>query len=159
MTNKYTLTLKKESSGTIVNISGMIDEDFKYEELVKITDTTITFNFDGVTTINSCGIREWVGLLNKLPTTTSICYENCPQVIIEQLSMVKGFIRDNIKVKSFYAPYFCESCDKESQHLLLLSEVQNLKAPQKNCPYCNTANIEFDNIEQQYFRFITYIKK
>lgn len=159
MNNKYTITLKNEGVKTIVSIKGMIDEDFKYDELLKIASANVIFNFEDVTTINSCGIREWVSLLNKLPATMSIVYENCPQVIIEQLSMVKGFIRDNIKVKSFYAPYFCESCDKESQHLLNIDEVQNLKAPKKDCPHCQTVNIEFDNIEQQYFRFITYIKK
>jgi DNA-directed RNA polymerase subunit RPC12/RpoP len=159
MTHKYTIIIKKENSETLVSINGMIDEDFKYDDLLKINDTTVHFNFDGVTTINSCGIREWIEFLNNFPATTNLSYQNCPQVIIEQLSMVKGFIRDNIKVKSFYAPYFCASCDKESQHLLQLTEVQNLKAPQKSCPYCNIANIEFDNIELQYFRFITYLKK
>jgi len=159
MNSKYTTTIKNSGSDTNVIISGMIDEDFKYDDLLGIKGTNINFDFNGITTINSCGIREWVGLLNKLPVAVNITYENCPQVIIEQLSMVKGFIRDNIKVKSFFAPYFCEACDKEVQYLILINEVQNLKAPKKSCPNCNAEDIEFDNIEQQYFRFITYIKR
>src|SRR5690606_24148577 len=96
--------------------------------------------------INSCGIREWIQFLEKIPEKCTVVYNNCPQIIIEQINMVHGFFRKGAVIGSFYAPYFCESCDKEEKVHLKSEQVKSKKAPVIKCSKCGS-DMEFDAIE------------
>lgn len=136
-----------------VELIGAIDEDADFKELVGLEQKTISFDFDKVNMINSCGIREWIKFLEKIPEKTLIVYNNCPQIIIEQINMVHGFFRKGASIESFYAPYYCEKCGAESKVHLTTDQVKNRKAPKMDCPKCG-AEAEFDAIEAQYFSFL-----
>ena len=110
------------------------------------------FDFEKVKLINSCGIRDWIKLLDEL-NSAQIIYSNCPQIIIEQINMVHGFIRPGIIIESFYAPYFCESCDDEKKVLIKKAEMFSFNAPIKKCTKCLN-QLDFDAIEKQYFSFL-----
>jgi Zn finger protein HypA/HybF involved in hydrogenase expression len=135
-------------------LAGTIDEDADFTPLQGLSQPSVIFDFHGVTMLNSCGIREWVSFIAKLPPTTRVTYRRCPQIIIEQINMVHGFFREGALIESFAAPYYCEHCDKESKVLLKTSQVQNRKAPTQTCPHCGEANMEFDALEEQYFHFL-----
>jgi len=137
-----------------VELTGAIDEDADFKELLGLEQNKISFDFNGVTMINSCGIREWIRFIEKIPNKVSITYENCPQIIIEQINMVHGFFRPGAVIKSFYAPYFCENCQKEAKIHLKTEQVKNRKAPAVECPHCGSEETEFDAIESQYFAFL-----
>ena len=137
-----------------VELVGHIDEDSEFKELKNLEQNKIIFDFDKITMINSCGIREWIKFNEALPQSCAIVYKNCPQIIIEQINMVHGFFREGAVIESFYAPYFCEKCDKESKVHLKSSQVVNRKAPKASCPHCGNEGIEFDAIEAQYFSFL-----
>jgi DNA-directed RNA polymerase subunit RPC12/RpoP/anti-anti-sigma regulatory factor len=137
-----------------VELIGPIDEDSDFREILGLQQKKMTFDFEQVNMINSCGIREWIKFLEELPATAEISYENCPQIIIEQINMVHGFFKNGAVIKSFYAPYFCESCDKEIKVKLESMQVEGRKAPKLNCPQCGSDGIEFDAIEAQYFSFL-----
>ena len=137
-----------------VELIGCIDEDADFKELIGLEQKNITFDFSQVTMINSCGIREWIKFLEKIPEKSTMTYTNCTQIIIEQINMVHGFIRKGATIKSFYAPYFCEKCNKESKIHLEADQVKNRKAPKADCPHCGAENMDFDAIEGQYFSFI-----
>ena len=136
-----------------VELIGAIDEDAEFKELLGLEQRQISFDFNQVNMINSCGIREWIKFLEKIPESTRVTYNNCPQIIIEQINMVHGFFRQGASINSFYAPYFCESCDKEVKVHLTADKVKNRKAPKMECPRCGS-DMEFDAIESQYFSFL-----
>ncbi len=136
-----------------VELIGAIDEDADFKELMGLEQKTISFDFNQVNMINSCGIREWIKFLEKIPEATHVIYNNCPQIIIEQINMVHGFFRKGASINSFYAPYFCENCDKENKVHLMADQVKNRKAPKMECPKCGEA-MDFDAIEAQYFSFL-----
>lgn len=137
-----------------VELIGAIDEDADFKELTGLEQKDVSFDFGQVIMINSCGIREWIRFLEKIPPRTTIIYENCPQIIIEQINMVHGFFRPGAVISSFYAPYFCESCHKEAKIHLKSEQVKNRKAPKVECPHCGKEEMEFDAIEAQYFAFL-----
>ncbi len=143
--------LKDELS---VELVGPIDEDSDFKELSGLTQEKISFNFDKVNMINSCGIREWIKFLETIPAQTKIIYRNCPQIIIEQINMVHGFFRAGAQIDSFFAPYFCEKCNQESKILLQSSQVKNHRAPKVPCPRCQNPAMDFDALETQYFSFL-----
>lgn len=137
-----------------VELIGAIDEDSDFKELLGLAQKHISFNFDKVNMINSCGIREWIKFIEQIPAASTISYNNCPQIIIEQINMVHGFFRKGASINSFYAPYFCEKCGKESKVRLEASQVKNRKAPKVDCPNCGEEDMDFDAIEAQYFSFL-----
>lgn len=149
------LTINKQILQDELNVEliGAIDEDADFKELLGLEQKTISFDFDKVNMINSCGIREWIKFLEKIPEKTDIVYNNCPQIIIEQINMVHGFFRKGASIESFYAPYYCEKCGKEQKIPLKADQVKNRKAPKMECPKC-AEEMDFDAIEAQYFSFL-----
>ncbi len=148
------LTFEKEEfpDYVIFNISGQIDEDADLGSMTVDGKTKVIFNLNDVTMINSCGIRDWVEFQKNIDDATEIVYRNCPQVIIEQLNIIKGFIKSGGVVESFYAPYYDEKNDKEIKILLTPSEVVDGKAPVKKNE--DGEELDFDEIELQYFNFL-----
>lgn len=132
------------------NLSGQIDEDFVPDTILKNTRKSMIINFQAINMINSCGVREWINLLEKI-SGSKILYQECPQIVIEQINMVHGFINENSTVESFFAPYYSEKNDKVVKILLQSSQVINSKAPKIEV---DSEELEFDAIEAQYFQFL-----
>lgn len=153
MSGKFSYEVKDEGSRVTLNFHGMIDEDVDFSQIAVTSKESFRFNFNGVKAINSCGIREWVKFTEQFDPATVLIYENCTQIIIEQINMVAGFIRKGSQVASFYAPYFCEECDGERKVLVNGSQIEGTCAPAMNCPECKKP-MEFDALEDQYFRFL-----
>lgn len=153
MSEKLTITTRITDVTANVALEGVIDEDANFDKIKSLGMNQFIFDFNNVSMINSCGIREWIKYLDGLGSA-SITYINCPQIIIEQVNMVHGFIRKGVAVESFYAPYFCTNCDTGKKILLKSSEVLGTKPPLKHCNTCKT-ELEFDAIEKQYFSFLS----
>jgi DNA-directed RNA polymerase subunit RPC12/RpoP len=153
------LETKIAIDGGVANITliGQINEDSQFETILAVGENKIVFNFDQVDSINSCGIRDWIKMLGELGDK-EVTYKNCRQIIIEQMNMVHGFIKEGATVESFYAPYFCENCEHEMQHLLKTNEVSGGEAPDIKCPECGHEHMDFDAIADQYFQFLNQIK-
>lgn len=155
---KLKVAMEACGKGLKFSFSGSIDEDFHCENLLKQTPLEVHIDFKGVKMINSCGIREWVKYVEKIGSKTPIFYYNCPQIIVQQMNMVAGFLTSSSTVKTFAGPYFCEACDEE--HVLPLESAQLTggKAPGMKCPSCQ-GEMEFDAIEKQYFQFLKIHKQ
>jgi hypothetical protein len=142
-------------SSLTLSIEGSINEDLQIDKLNELSGTEIRIDMDKVKMINSCGIREWIRMIEKFGTSVSIEYQNVPQIVIQQMNMIAGFLSKNAKVLTFYAPYFIEDLDQEKQILLNASDIQNGKAPKKTTVVDGTEyELDFDAIEEQYFRFL-----
>lgn len=153
MNDKSKLDIVSSNKESVIKISGAIDEDFSTDFVSAITSSKIVFDFEEVNLINSCGIREWIELVERIPEK-EIVYRCCPRVLVEQINMVSGFLGANCYVESFYAPYYSGSADEEFDILLKAAEVgDDLKAPVKMCPK-TSSEMEFDDIESQYFSFL-----
>ncbi len=137
----------------IINFIGQMDEDADFSKILNIKASHFVFDFEKISLLNSCGIREWITFLDGISEDVKITYMNCPQIIIEQMNMVHGFIKEGAKIESFYAPYYCESCDEECKVLIQTSDLKDLHAPSQKCEKCGE-EMEFDAIEAQYFNFL-----
>ena len=146
------IEVKKENDLTVIRLQGQINEDSHFEEIKALTEKEIVIDLSEVSHINSCGIREWIELQKKYFKFDKVIYRECPQVIVEQMNIVSGFVFEKGIIESFYAPYYSEGEDKEYKVLLKPSEVLNGKAPVKKDESGQT--LEFDDIEAQYFNFL-----
>lgn len=146
------IEVNKNGAEVIALFSGQIDEDADFSPLQGKSAQTLVLDLEGVTLINSCGIRDWIEFQKSLSSDMKLVYRKCPQVIVEQLNIVKGFIRENSVIESFYAPYYNEEKDEEKKVLLRPEQVLNGKAPELKDDDGNV--LEFDEIEAQYFSFL-----
>ncbi|MCK5882833.1 MAG: hypothetical protein KAG61_04030 [Bacteriovoracaceae bacterium] len=137
----------------IIHFIGQMDEDADFKKLLDIKASRFVFDFNKIGLLNSCGIREWISFLEGIPGDVQVTYKNCPQIIIEQMNMVHGFIKEGAKIETFYAPYYCEDCDSETKVLLQTENITEFHAPKINCDKCSK-EMEFDAIEAQYFNFL-----
>ncbi|MDD4976011.1 MAG: hypothetical protein PHY93_16775 [Bacteriovorax sp.] len=153
MSQKLSINSRITGDEVHTELIGVIDEDSIFDKIQNLKMNKYVFDFNKVSMINSCGIREWIKYLQGLDGA-EIKYINCPQIIVEQVNMVHGFIRKGIVVESFFAPYFCSNCDTEKKILLKNVEVANSKTPVKQCNTCKS-DLEFDAIEKQYFSFLS----
>lgn len=141
----------------LIELNGAIDEGLKFPtDTAQITEVKI--NLGGVTMINSLGVKQWVRFLQTLKADTSVSISNCPTIIVNQMNLIPSFVSSRkTKVTSFFAPYFCPSCNK--QHELLISNSRAIgepptvicEAPTHPCPVCGKA-LEFDE-DDSYFSF------
>jgi anti-anti-sigma regulatory factor len=139
----------------VIHIEGSINEDLVIEQAAGLHHPHIIFDMQKVKMINSCGIREWIRMLEKHGPDTQFEYVNVPQIVIQQMNMISGFLTKNAKVITFYAPYFIEDLDEERQILLKSEEIKDFKAPKMTATVDGTEyELDFDAIEDQYFRFL-----
>ena len=137
----------------VVMLKGVIDEDTDFDAIKKL-GSPLVFNFKGVTSINSCGIRTWVNFLKELGKT-DISYEECPPLIVRQLNMVPSF-QGTAKVLSVFVPYVCDNCDTEK---LVAVTAEKFAGGAKGvpesftCDSCKKGEMELDGQREQYFAF------
>lgn len=115
------------------------------------------FHLAEVRRINSCGVREWVNFVRDLPNVTELTFTHCSPAIVTQLNMIFNF-RGAAKVRSFFAPYICESCGTEDEKLLdvqsQFSSGQYNRVPDFSCEKCGQV-MEFDDLPERYLSFLS----
>lgn len=148
---------QQNGSDVIVTLAGHIDEDAQFTALdLSGASGKVVVDIEGVTAINSCGIREWVKWIRTAPNTTSVVFKKCPKVIVDQINMVTGFLPDNGKVESFFVPYYSDESGNEK--MVLFEEGKQFNGGEVNPPAEvkdeSGEAMEMDVIEAKYFKFL-----
>jgi hypothetical protein len=124
--------------------------------------SSLSFDWGGVTYINSAGVGLWIKYINEVTATypaQNIVFERCPFVVVEQMGKVKDFVKLGMKVSSFTVPFVCESCG--GQKMVLFEDGIQYNNSQKKpprevrvqCTKCHEA-MDMDVIPAKYFRFL-----
>lgn len=153
----FNFEFKTEDQERVLYISGHIDEDVTFNDILIEGSGDLYIDFKGIQSINSCGIREWIKWITPVSEGNSIRFKNCPKIIVDQINMVSGFLPKNAKVRSFYVPYYCEETDVEK--MILFSEGQEysdgvVNAPSEIQDEQTGKEMEMDVIEGKYFKFL-----
>ncbi len=153
LNEKFKIEQAMKGSTKAIMLRGAIDEDAVFTPILKVGGALI-FNFRGVTSINSCGVRNWVNFLKEL-SDREVYYEECPPLIVRQMNMVPSFV-SHARVLSVFSAYVCDVCDHE--RLVLTKEDQFAKGKinvqeSMTCDSCKKGEMEFDGQPEQYFAF------
>ncbi len=162
MNSKFSASVHARDEVTYVKLAGVIDEDNDLAGLAeKLRAGTAVIDVAEIERINSCGVRDWVNWLGKAEQSGArVVLIECSPAIVAQINLVNNFTGQGV-VKSFYAPYFCPSCDLEK---VLLVETRDMvgqhpfKAPSCRCDECD-GPMDFDDMEESYFAFLGNNKK
>ena len=147
----------------IVKVEGEVDEDANFAQLNFDGISKVLIDLEKVHSINSCGIRTWFHWIREIPAEIQISYEKCPQIIVDQINISKGFLPPRAKVSSFYVPYHCDECGAD--HMEMLTRGENYQESldgvedwvkfeeTHDCPNCG-GEMEVDIINAKYFKFL-----
>jgi hypothetical protein len=150
------ISATQEGKSNIFHLSGSIDERADFSQVTNCQADSLVLDFAGVSAINSMGIKKWAMVIERLAQKT-ISYENCTTLVMEQIIMFDA-LTSNIEIKTFFAPYHCETCDKEYDQKLTMEETKDKDFLAKlhgrfKCPSCDQV-LTFYEDEEVYFSFL-----
>ncbi len=147
-------------SGTDVTITfnGMLDETCQLPEFSEPIMGRVEIHLERLHMINSLGCRKWaIWLRDKVKAKGGITLVKCSPVIVNQISILEGFLPTGANVQSFFVPYFCEKCSHEERVLFREGiDYAKGKPPKVNdhldCPKCH-ASMELEVVPEKYLRY------
>lgn len=159
----------RDGNAMQVELRGEIDENADFSELRQALRGDVELGLEGITRINSCGVREWVNFVRGLDAVRVLWFSRCSPVVVLQLNTIYNF-RGRARVLSFMAPYVCESCHSDEYKLLDVAEhfpelsgpparaarVADWRAhvPAFRCRRCGGVMV-FDELPERYLSFLS----
>jgi len=135
---------------------GEINEETNIlEPLVVSGVPEIRINCKGVRRINSIGVKTWVQLFSNLRNKgVELKFVECSPALVQQANLFPNFLMGR-ELVSFYGPFLCSDCDKESEYLFTPSEIslKGYRVTDQKCAFCG-GKAEFDDVPEDYFHFL-----
>jgi ABC-type transporter Mla MlaB component len=152
-----TWKLESRAGGTLAHLAGEINENADLIELRRQLRGDVELDLEGVTRVNSCGVREWVNFVRALDGhVDGLQFARCSPTVVLQLNTIFNF-RGRARVVSFLAPYVCEVCHVDEYRLLVVAEHFPDRAhphvPAFRCGRCGGVMI-FDELPERYLSFL-----
>jgi serine/threonine protein kinase len=149
-------SLERIGAATVVRFHGKLNERFEGAALGKALAGDVVFDLSRVERVSSYGVREWLAMLDAAEGRVStLVFVNCPEVAVNQLSMIKRFAGGGT-VLSFHAPYRCRTCQQTFQPLLDVpthaATLARFELPAVDCPTCQRP-ADFDEDPRGYLAF------
>lgn len=152
----FSITKKQDGATLVLEIKGNVDEDSNFQPQDVGGSSAVTLDLEGVTAINSVGIREWIKWVKTLPASARLTVRRCPKIIVDQINMVAGFLPAGTIVESFFVPYFSDASGNEK--MILFQNGKEFKGgdvfPPAEVKDDSGELMEMDVIEAKYFKFL-----
>jgi len=141
--------------GLLIELTGAIEENVQFEQLIGSLQGELTVNCRGVTRINSVGVKTWIRYFQNLKFTGKVFkFTEVAYPLIEQLNMITNFACGG-EVVSILLPFSCVQCQKEFVASVTTAELKanKLKIPKVTCekPDCSA---QFDDDPEEYLYFL-----
>jgi hypothetical protein len=164
--DKPNLRLEIDAEGPVLKVRpvGVINEDSNFTSLLEYLRALgagakrVQFDMGSITRMNSCGVREWILLMERIPTNVNAEFVNIGELFVEQVNMIPAVLgKKRAPVLTFQAPYRCPSCNTDFPVVLEPKQVQfqggHPVPPRVACSKCKT-ELEFESLEEEYFGFL-----
>jgi anti-anti-sigma regulatory factor len=148
---------KSDKNGVLyVQLKGTIEEGIELEKAIGPVGNEVIIGTKEVSRLNSAGIVLWIQYFQKLQKQKiKVTLAECSPPIVEQMNLIRNFTC-GAQVQSVYAPFACRQCKNQFVNLFGTEELKKVLSnlPQPPCPKCG-AKMEFDDIPDEYFEFLT----
>ncbi len=146
-----------EGDFSVLQISGIIDEQFNGKSLSEGLARRLVIDLGGVKRMSSFGIREWLELMHEAEKKCDeIYFISVPPRILDQFNMMADF-GGNGTILSFLAPYSCDYCESEHLEAInVIDEWENIsqkKLREKPCPECGNPSY-LDEDPEAFLSFV-----
>jgi CheY-like chemotaxis protein len=136
-----------------VVIKGDITEASSLTTLVPLLVGRVDFDLSQVEYINSLGVRDWIRFLRSA-NIQGYEFHACSVPFVLQAAMIPPMLGRGTVV-SFFAPYYCESCDHHEDKLLQSAAIlaAGHAPPVFQCPSCG-GTLALDDLPERYLAFL-----
>ena len=147
--------LEVEIVGSRVSFRGRIDDGSPLGQLAaQIPAGDVTLDTDGVTFINSIGMREWIRMLRVLRDRGIVTLERVADMLMTQMNLVPELAQSpTLRIASFHAQYACPKCGGEVAPVVdaiaNADALRRLQPPKLPCPECG-ADMELGDFAERY---------
>ena len=151
------LSVNKQQTdeGLLVELSGAIEENVHFEQVIGPIKGTLNVNCRGVTRINSVGVKTWIRYFQMLKSQGQpFKFTDCSYSIIEQLNMISNFSCGG-EVESVLLPFSCIKCQNEFVAVCATADLKanGLKIPDVKCEK-EECGAKFDDDPDEYLYFL-----
>ena len=136
-----------------VVIKGDITEASSLATLVPLLVGRVDFDLAQVAYINSLGVRDWIRFLRSV-NIQGYEFHACSVPFVLQAALIPPMLGRGT-VMSFFAPYYCESCDHQEDRLLQSAAIlaADFAPPVFQCPGCS-GTLALDDLPERYLAFL-----
>jgi len=149
--------VKDEKDGILtVIMSGAVEENAHFEDLIGEPTGLVVLNTKGVTRINSVGVKNWIKYFEgRVKKGAKLKFVECSTAIVEQVNLISNFTCGG-EVESLYVPFVCEDCGAELVGCFKAEAIKaaNFEIPNLKCTKCGSENAVFDDLPDEYFNFL-----
>lgn len=135
--------------GNHVTLVGRIDDSTSFADVAgRLGAGEVAIDTEGVTFVNSIGMREWIRLLRALREGGHpVRLERVADVLMTQMNLIAE-LAGALTISSFHAQYVCPACGAETAPLVEVSG-QPTTMPALPCPECGSA-MELADFPERY---------
>ena len=128
---------------------------------LKDTGVNVLLNMSQITSVNSCGIAEWMTFIERLCMNRYVYLEQCPSDIVLTINMAPAF-KGSAKVYSVYRNYQCNRCDVTESMLFTFGqnmpkpeelEKDGFATPSVACKKCQE-DMDPEVLDEEFFAFL-----
>ena len=121
---------------TVLFLEGGLDE-FTTLSWANFPDLApkVYINLKGLDRINSCGVREWLHLVNTRPNGTQLYYQQASAVFAAQAEQIANFLGSG-QLVSFFALLSCDYCSLDNEHLFNMEQLRSEGYTAERCIEC-----------------------
>lgn len=112
------ITAKKSRHSIDLVFSGEISEASNFPELDLNNVENVNLNTEGVTYINSSGLRKWLIWISEFENSfphQQLNLQRVKPVLVNQMRNIATFVPQKTKIESIYLPFYCEACDRSEE--------------------------------------------
>ena len=150
--------IEKEGEWTRVRFQGVLNEEAetKLKDIGQQLGPKVYINFGKIESINSLGVRAWIGFLRDAQKNRTIMFEECTPEVVSQMNMIPNF-RGIAAIKSVYGQFICNSCNHSMN--VLFEQGKNLpksatdSLPPVVCPKCSS-EMELAELDEEYLAWV-----
>jgi hypothetical protein len=138
-----------------VTLAGSIDDTTDLFKAVGVpTEKKATFICDGITRVNSVGVKIWIKYFLLLKERgVEVTFDRISAALVDQLNSILNF---NVggKILTVQLPFQCNNCKKQFFNYADVSVCRNYLegVPDAACPQCGGTSA-FDEVPAEYFEF------
>ncbi len=136
--------LEVQIQGAAMKLAGRFDDGVVglADVADKLPRGDVTIDLEGITFVNSVGMREWVRLVRILKDRGTITLARVAEGLMGQMNLIPEF-KGAVRIASFHAQYACGKCGAEADPLVdAVAHLLSLRAkkfPSMTCPECGSA--------------------
>jgi anti-anti-sigma regulatory factor/DNA-directed RNA polymerase subunit RPC12/RpoP len=138
------MRLDVQVRGNQVRLAGRIDDTAAFADIpARLPAGEVVIDTEGVTFVNSIGMREWIRLVRALRESGhTVRLERVADVLMTQMNLIAE-LRGAVTISSFHAQYACAACGAEA------APVVDVALAPVACPECGAA-MELADFPERY---------